>query len=158
MAVIGYVGLGSNLGSREAHIEAALGEMARAEGIRVRRRSPLYETDPVGGPPQGKYLNGVAELEVEIPAEDLLAALLEIERRLGRERRVRWGPRVIDLDLLLYGEEVRRGPDLVLPHPRLREREFVLRPLADLRRDLPVPPDGVTVGDLLEAAEGGRTP
>ena len=154
MTTIGYVGLGSNLGPRRENIEAALREISRAPGIRVRRTSPLYETDPVGGPPQGSFLNGVAEVEAEMAADELLSLLQEIEERLGRRRTTRWGPRVIDLDLLLYGDEVRPGPGLILPHPRMQEREFVLRPLADLNRDLPVPPEGRTVGELLDALDG----
>ncbi|MCZ6601562.1 MAG: 2-amino-4-hydroxy-6-hydroxymethyldihydropteridine diphosphokinase [Planctomycetota bacterium] len=153
MSVLAYVGLGSNLGPREHHIESALVELDRGQGIHLLRKSPLYETAPVGGPPQGKYLNGVAEIEAEIPAADLLSCLLAIEERLGRVRRERWGPRVIDLDLLLYGSEEFEEPQLILPHPRLREREFVLRPLADLDRDLPIPPDGEKVGDLLDAIQ-----
>lgn len=155
MGTIGYVGIGSNLGDREGNIEAALRELARVPGVRLRRRSPLYETDPVGGPPQGRFLNGVAEVELQIPPGELLSVLLRIEEMLGRERTVRWGPRAVDLDLLIFGDEVREEADLVIPHPRLAEREFVLRPLADLDRDLPVPPGGRTVGSLLDALQGG---
>ena len=149
MGTLAYVGLGSNLGPREDRIEAALGLLSRAGGVRIRRRSPLYETDPVGGPPQGKYLNGVVEVEADLPAPDLLARLFRVEEGMGRRREVRFGPREIDLDLLLFGNEVRNDPDLILPHPRMRDREFVLRPLADLEPDLRVPPDGARVRDLL---------
>ena len=154
MAAIAYVGLGSNLGSREERIEAALGSLSRAAGVKVLRRSPLYETDPVGGPPQGKYLNGVAEIESRLSPSDLLSLLLRVEKEMGRRRGVRFGPREVDLDLLLYGDEVRDGPDLFLPHPRMRDREFVLRPLADLDPDLRVPPDLARVGDLLRRIQG----
>lgn len=153
MPTLAYVGLGSNLGRRAEQIEAALAEISRARGVRLRRCSPLYETDPAGGPPQGKYLNGVAEVESDLPARELLSLLLEVERRLGRTRSERWGPRTIDLDLLLYGSEVLDEPGLALPHPRMRERDFVLRPLADLDRDLTVPPDGRSVGELLDSID-----
>lgn len=156
MTTIGYVGLGSNLGPRRENIESALREIALAPGVRLRRMSPLYETDPVGGPPQGSFLNGVAEVEAEMAAAELLLLLQGIEERLGRRRTTRWGPRVIDLDLLLYGDEVSPGPGLVLPHPRMKEREFVLLPLADLNRELPVPPTGRSIGELLDALQGER--
>lgn len=147
---LAYIGLGSNLGPRKAKIQEALEALRGASGLSLLRHSPIYETAPVGGPPQGDYLNAVAEVRVEVPARELLTLLLEVEARLGRVRMERWGSRAIDLDLLLYGTEVRVETDLVIPHPRLREREFVLRPLADLAREMPIPPDGRRVGDLLE--------
>ena len=156
MSTVAYIGLGSNEGAREERIAAALAEIARSPGVRLRRRSPLYEMEPVGGPPQGKYLNGVAEVESEIPAGDLLILLLGVEAKLGRIRGVRWGPRPIDLDLLLFGGEVHDRPELTIPHPRLREREFVLRPLADLDGTIPIPPDGAAVADLLAKLGEGR--
>ena len=156
MSTVAYVGLGSNQGPREGLIDAALRTMARAAGVRRLRRSPLYQTDPAGGPPQGPYLNGVVEIEVDLCARDLFSLLEEIEDRLGRRRTVRWGPRVIDLDLLIFGGEVHEGPDLIVPHPRMGEREFVLRPLCDLNSDLPVPPDGRSAADLLRTLTVGR--
>lgn len=138
-----YVGLGANLGDREATIRAALAELPGLVAV-----SELRETEPVGVVDQPPFLNGAAALDTELSARDLLDALLAIERELGRERRERWGPRTIDLDLLLYGEERIDEPGLTVPHPRLHERRFALEPLADLDPELVIPGRG-RVGDLL---------
>jgi len=138
-----YVGLGANLGDREATIRAALAELPGLVAV-----SELRETDPVGVVDQPAFLNGAAALETELSARELLDALLALERELGRARRERWGPRTIDLDLLLYGEERIDEPGLTVPHPRLHERRFALEPLADLDPELVVPGRG-RVGDLL---------
>lgn len=138
-----YVGLGANLGDREATIRAALAELPGLVAV-----SELRETDPVGVVGQPAFLNGAAALETELSARELLDALLAIERELGRERRERWGPRTIDLDLLLYGAERIDEPGLTVPHPRLHERRFALEPLADLDPELLIPGRG-RVGDLL---------
>jgi 2-amino-4-hydroxy-6-hydroxymethyldihydropteridine diphosphokinase len=129
-----YVGLGANLGNREGTIRAAVAQLPGVVAV-----SPLRETDPVGVTDQPQFLNGVAALETELPPRELLDVLLAVERGLGRERRERWGPRTIDLDLLLYGDEVIDEDGLTVPHPRLRERRFVLEPLADLAPKLVVP-------------------
>jgi 2-amino-4-hydroxy-6-hydroxymethyldihydropteridine diphosphokinase len=131
---VAYVGLGANLGDREGTIRAAVAQLPGVVAV-----SPLRETDPVGVTDQPQFLNGVAELETELEPRELLDVLLAVERRLGRERRERWGPRTIDLDLLLYGDEVIDEDGLTVPHPRLRERRFVLEPLADLAPKLVVP-------------------
>ncbi|HET9506749.1 MAG TPA: 2-amino-4-hydroxy-6-hydroxymethyldihydropteridine diphosphokinase, partial [Gaiellaceae bacterium] len=154
---VAYVGLGSNLGEREATIRAAVAALPGVAEV-----SELRETEPVGVTEQPAFLNGAARLETELSPRELLDALLEIERGLGRERRVRWGPRTIDLDLLLYGEERIDEPGLTVPHPRLHERRFALEPLADLDPELVIPGRG-RVGDLLaELAPGlvvpGRGP
>jgi 2-amino-4-hydroxy-6-hydroxymethyldihydropteridine diphosphokinase len=138
-----YVGLGANLGDREQTIRAAVAELPDVVAV-----SPLRETDPVGVTDQPRFLNGVAALETELAPRELLDVLLAVERRLGRERRERWGPRTIDLDLLLYGDEVIDEDGLKIPHPRLHERRFVLEPLADLAPQLVVPGLG-GVEDLL---------
>lgn len=132
MSALAYVALGSNLGDRRAHFRAAWEGLEQAEGVDVLRRSPVYQTPPVGPGPQEDYWNAVVEVKSERSAEDLLALLQALETARHRERTVRWGPRTLDLDLLLYGEEERDDPALTLPHPRLCERAFVLRPLADL--------------------------
>jgi 2-amino-4-hydroxy-6-hydroxymethyldihydropteridine diphosphokinase len=131
---LAYVGLGANLGDREATIRAAVAELPGVVAV-----SSLRETDPVGITEQARFLNGVAALETELTPRELLDVLLAVERRLGRERRQRWGPRTIDLDLLLYGNEVIDDDGLTVPHPRLQERRFVLEPLADLAPRLVVP-------------------
>ena len=144
-----YVGLGSNLGDREALIRRA------AELIGAARLSSLHETEPWGYVDQPLFLNAVAELETALSARQLLDFLLDVERRLGRERvGHRWGPRTIDLDLLLYGDEVVDEPDLQVPHPRLLEREFALRPLAELIPAQKIPGNG-TVSEALAGLQSG---
>src|SRR5262249_5301770 len=131
--ITAYIALGSNLGDRSDYLERALTVLRQSEGVQVTRVSPIYETRPVGGPPgQGAYLNAVAELRTERTAHDLLDVLLAIEQRLGRVRQERDGPRTIDLDLLLYGDLVHADEQLIVPHPRLHERLFVLQPLAQI--------------------------
>ena len=138
-----YVGVGANLGDREATIRAALDALPGVVGI-----SELRETDPVGVVDQPPFLNGAVALETELGARELLERLLEIERELGRERRERWGPRTIDLDLLLYGAETIDEPGLTVPHPRLHERRVALEPLLELDPGLESPGRG-RVDDLL---------
>jgi 2-amino-4-hydroxy-6-hydroxymethyldihydropteridine diphosphokinase len=139
-----FVGLGSNLGKRKELIGSALELLASEEGIEVRAVSTLRETDPVGYEEQPRFLNGAAELATELSPRELLERLLAIERRLGRVRGKgpRFGPRTIDLDLLLYGEETVDEPGLELPHARLHERRFALEPLAELDPALEVPGRG----------------
>ena len=132
-----YVGVGANLGDREGTIRAALAALPGVVAV-----SELRETDPVGVVDQPPFLNGAAALETDLSARELLAALLAVERELGRERRERWGPRTIDLDLLLYGDEILDEPGLTVPHPRLHERRFALEPLADLAPSLEIPGRG----------------
>tara|TARA_Y100000031_G_C8218179_1_gene384532 strand:- start:502 stop:906 length:405 start_codon:yes stop_codon:yes gene_type:complete len=127
-----YIGVGSNLGDREKNIQDAVQGLKEIEKIEVKKLSRLYETDPLGGPPQGKYLNGAIELDTTLSPRELLLVLLGIERSLGRQRTIRNGPRTIDLDILIYGDEKINEPDLKIPHPRMREREFVQRPLRDI--------------------------
>jgi len=137
--VTAYVGLGANLGDREAALRTALRSLEDLPAVRVRRVSSLYQTAPVGVTEQPEFLNAVAEVETMLSAPALLHALLDIENRLGRMRTVRWGPRVIDLDLLLYGDAQIALPELTVPHPRLRERAFVLVPLAEIAPRLVMP-------------------
>ena len=142
--VTAYVGLGSNLGEPERQIEQALELLGREEGIELRAVSTLRWTDPVGYEDQPRFLNGAAEVETSLGARELLGRLLAIERRLGRERGEgpRFGPRTIDLDLLVYGDSVVDEPGLTVPHPRLAERRFALEPLAELAPELEVPGAG----------------
>jgi 2-amino-4-hydroxy-6-hydroxymethyldihydropteridine diphosphokinase len=132
-----FLGLGSNLGDRLANLDEAV-NLLTAHGIRVVRSSRVYETEPVG-PPQPDYLNAVVEVETAMPPRTLLRACLEVEHALGRERSERWGPRVIDIDLLTYGDEEIDEPGLSVPHPRMHERGFVLVPLLELTADPPLP-------------------
>ena len=145
-----FVGLGSNLGDRETNLLLALERMTVEFGLV--HCSTFRETDPVGVTDQPKFLNAVAELYTDAGPRELLDGLLAIERDLGRDRRVerRWGPRIIDLDLLLYGDEQIDEPGLTVPHPRLAERRFVLEPLVELDQDLKLP-DGRRLVDLFAA-------
>ncbi|MEK6274203.1 MAG: 2-amino-4-hydroxy-6-hydroxymethyldihydropteridine diphosphokinase [Actinomycetota bacterium] len=137
-----FIGIGSNLGDRETHLRAALDLLAAEHGIEVVAVSRLRETEPVGPVEQGPFLNGALQVTTGLPPRELLERLLDVETRLGRVRRERLGPRTIDLDLLLYDEEVLDEPGLTLPHPRLHERRFALEPLAELAPDLVVPGRG----------------
>jgi len=128
-----FVGLGANLGDREATLRRAVELLAADPEIELVALSTLRETDPVGYLDQPRFLNGAAELETDLAPRDLLERLLRVERRLGRERTgPRFGPRTVDLDLLLYGDEQVDEPGLRVPHPRLHERRFALEPLAEL--------------------------
>lgn len=159
VGVLAFVGLGSNLGDRQAYLDEARRLMREISGTSLLAASPVYETEPVGLTEQGPFLNQVAALRTKLGPLELLSALHDIERRLGRERTVRWGPRTVDLDLLLYGEESRADDALTLPHPRMWERGFVMVPLADLAPDI-VAPDGKTVAALARelAKNGGIRP
>jgi 2-amino-4-hydroxy-6-hydroxymethyldihydropteridine diphosphokinase len=152
MAAIAYIGLGSNLGDRRATLEAALAR------LRPLRASTVIETEPWGLRDQPPFLNQVAEIETERAPRVLLASLQELEREFGRVRRERWGPRTLDLDLLLFGDRAVREPGLEVPHPRLAERRFVLEGLAELCPDRSVPGLGRTVRELLEAVGAGGRP
>lgn len=134
-----YVGLGANLGPREVTLLRAVDLLAAAEGADVVAVSQLRETEPLGVVDQPPFLNGAVALDTTLSARDLLALLLAVERELGRVRAERWGPRTVDLDLLVYGDEVVDQPGLRVPHPRLGERRFALEPLAELAPDLVIP-------------------
>lgn len=148
-----YVGLGANLGDREATLRKAVELLAAEPEIDVAAVSSFRETDPVGYLDQPRFLNGAAALETSLPPRELLERLLAVERRLGRVRREgpRFGPRMIDLDLLLYGAETIEEPGLTVPHPRLAERRFALEPLHELDPDLTLP-DGRRIEALLASA------
>ena len=144
-----HVGLGANLGEREETLRRALELLAATAGIEVVAVSSFRETDPVGHLDQPRFLNGAAVLETSLSPRELLDALLAVERELGRTREgARFGPRTVDLDLLLYGDAQLDEPGLTLPHPRLHERRFALEPLAELDPELVVPGRG-RVTDLL---------
>jgi 2-amino-4-hydroxy-6-hydroxymethyldihydropteridine diphosphokinase len=147
--IISYIALGSNLGDRLEHLSSGARLLEAHRGIRITGKSKIFETEPVGGPDhQGAYLNAVVRLESRFSARDLLSILLEIELVRGRVRSERWGPRTLDLDLLIHGLEMIDEPGLIVPHPRLHERAFVLEPLGDLAPELEVPGLGETVKSL----------
>ncbi|NQT06736.1 MAG: 2-amino-4-hydroxy-6-hydroxymethyldihydropteridine diphosphokinase [Candidatus Omnitrophica bacterium] len=129
---VAFIGIGSNLGDRKRYVDTAMELMGNLEKIKVDKVSPLYETEPVGGPAQGMYLNGVVRIETDYSPRELLEKLMDIEITLGRERTVKNGPRTIDLDILTYGDKKIEEKDLIIPHPRMNERDFVKYPLKDL--------------------------
>lgn len=142
------IGLGSNLGDRSRHITEAIESLRQAGPVVA--ASPLYETAPIGGPDQGPYLNAVVVIETDLSPRQLLDACLDIERSHGRERLERWGPRTLDLDILLFGAEEIDQAGLTVPHPRLGERRFVLEPLLAVWPDARLP-DGTPVAALLDS-------
>lgn len=154
--VTAYVGLGANLDQPADHIHRAFDDIAVLPHVRLTARSPLYKSAPLGPPDQPDYINAAAALETRLKPPDLLAALRGIEVRHGRKRGdTRWGPRVLDLDLLLYGDLVLDTPELTLPHPGLHERAFVLYPLADIAPALVIPGRGA-LRELCAGLQGAR--
>jgi 2-amino-4-hydroxy-6-hydroxymethyldihydropteridine diphosphokinase len=149
-----YIGIGSNVGDRRAFCRKAIRALDASDGITVTRVSSLYETAPVGGPPQRSFVNIAARTDTELDPRALLETLQRVEQRLGREPSdIRWGPRVVDLDILLFGREKVSEPDLEIPHPRLKERRFVLVPLLEIEPDVTDPWD-TRLDTYLEEAEG----
>lgn len=147
-----YLSLGSNLGDREANIRKALDLLAVNSDIRLLKASSLYETAPVGKTDQEDFINAVALIETDREPASLLQTILGIERETGRVRNFRWGPRVIDIDILLYDGAMINAPELTIPHPEMMNRAFVLTPLAEIAPDLELP-GGLRPSEALEQLE-----
>ncbi len=144
-----FLGLGSNIGDRELYLRSAISELDSYSRIKVLKISSFHDTAPLGSARQGRFLNAVVEIETTLEPEQLLDAALDIEKRLGRIRAERWGPRTIDVDILTYGELVYESPRLSIPHPLMHERAFVLAPLAEIAPAFRHPVFGASVGNML---------
>lgn len=147
-----YIGMGSNIGDREGALLSAVQWLSRIDGARVLRKSSVYESAPIG-PPQPRYLNAAIEIECALAPTQLLAILQQIEKEMGRTRSTHWGPRPIDLDILLWGERVLAEENLQIPHPGLHERRFALEPLCELNPGALHPIFGQTIGELLSKVQ-----
>ena len=149
-----YLGIGSNVGERRLFCRRAVDELHKADGVRVDAASSLYETSPVGGPPQRSFVNMVVKVVTELEPQDLLDVCKAVERRMGREPSdIRWGPRTVDIDILTFGEEKVVEPGLEIPHPRLTQRRFVLVPLLEIDPEAS-DPWGARYADWLDESEG----
>ncbi|MEB3828269.1 2-amino-4-hydroxy-6-hydroxymethyldihydropteridine diphosphokinase [Phormidium sp. CCY1219] len=146
------IALGSNLGDSLATLEDALNTLEALPGITLKARSRWYKTAPIG-PSQPDYLNGCALLDVTLSPQELLATLLAVENQFGRVREERWGPRTLDLDVILFGDLILDSPELQIPHPRMRERAFVLVPLAEIAPDWIEPVSQLTISELLQKVD-----
>jgi len=133
---VAYIGFGSNIGDRLAHIQNAIHAVSKTEEITLHKISSVYKTDPVGYEAQAAFLNGVAAIQTSLPPLSLLHTLKNIETAIGRRHRIRWGPREIDLDILIYGDLCLQTEKLIIPHPEMHRRRFVLAPLAEIAPDL----------------------
>lgn len=153
MALV-YLGLGANLGKRIKTLEEAVKRLERHPGISVLKKSPYYETEPQGGPPQPRFINAVLSVETSLSPRELLGVVQGVEKALGRQRNAgneeRWGPRTIDIDILLYDNRIVEDEDLKIPHPMMHERRFVLEPLSDISPEFVHPVLKKAVSRLLE--------
>ncbi len=153
-----YIGLGANLGDREANINCALVELVRSDfgsTLGLVGVSSIYETEPVGFQDQPDFLNAVARIETDLGPHELLAALEKIEAKVGRKETFKWGPRIVDLDILLYGDESLEEDNLTIPHPEMHKRAFVLTPLAEIAPEAKHPVLGLTARELSERVGSG---
>lgn len=154
--VIAYLGIGSNLGDPIENCRTALREIESLKNVQVLRRSSLYRTEPVGDRLQDWFVNGVVEVRTTFTAPQLLKALQWVEQAMGRERRERWGPRTIDIDILLYGQEIIEADGLVVPHPELHKRRFVLVPINEIAPYVIHALYGISMKGLLDRLEDDR--
>jgi len=145
-----FLGLGSNLGYRIGNINEALRRLDEIPGIKIERASSLYETEPVGLRKQPDFINAVAEVSTSLSPAELLHAVMQVEKDMGRVRTVHWGPRTIDIDILIYDDVSVNTPELVIPHPRMQERAFVLVPLYEIAPALKLK-DGRGIGEVIES-------
>ena len=143
-----YIGIGSNLGNREKNCRQAV-ELLENKGILIKKKSSLYETEPWGIRDQPLFFNMAIEIETELKPEELLEVLQAVETEIGREKTFKWGPRIIDLDILLYDDIILREETLTIPHPLMHERDFVLRPLSEIAPDMKHPILQLSIGELL---------
>jgi len=149
--VTAYLALGANLGNRKRNIQNAIAALSTTDGITIQQISSLLENPAIGGPPESPpFLNAAAEIKTTLGSHALLHRILEIEQSLGRTRRQKWEPRQIDIDLLLYGEEIISSQELVIPHPLMHERRFVLQPLAEIAPEAVHPTLQMTIAGLLQ--------
>jgi len=144
-----YIGIGSNLGDRKDNCRKAI-KLLKENGIAVKKQSSMHETEPWGIKDQPKFINMAIEVETDKKPEELLRILKEIEKEIGRKETVKWGPRVIDLDILFYDDLILKTPDLEIPHPLMHERAFILKPLCEIAPDKKHPITGKTVREMLE--------
>jgi 2-amino-4-hydroxy-6-hydroxymethyldihydropteridine diphosphokinase len=151
--IICFVGIGSNVSDPAEQSLKAFDHVSGTDGVKFLRRSSLYKTEPVGSPDQEWFINAVAEIRTTLTARELLASLQAIENRMGRIRNGKWGPRTIDLDILLYGQEVIQEKDLYIPHPELHKRRFVLEPLCEIAPYVIHPAFGVSIRGLMDRLE-----
>jgi 2-amino-4-hydroxy-6-hydroxymethyldihydropteridine diphosphokinase len=154
MAIV-YIGLGSNLGDRHRNCLRAI-ELIEGSGLVVSKQSAMYETAPWGVTDQPAFVNMAIEIETDLDPQGLMALLKRIEKAMGRQKTVRWGPRIIDLDILFYNQITLHSDGLIIPHPLMHEREFVLKPLSEIAKDLIHPVLKRKISDLSEAIKSTR--
>lgn len=149
MQKVAYLGLGSNMGQKKTNIKKAIKAIRAVEGLKITKISSCYVTEPWGKIDQDDFINAVIEIVVELSAQELLEKLQDIEIKMGRQRLEKWGPRNIDIDILLFGDEVLESQELTVPHPYMRERLYVLIPLMEINSAILFPDDGMGLKEVL---------